>query len=760
MSINRAAESSERQVLGEQARATAYRRQSAGNVQGGLIGVFCRARATRRHAPADAEPPGLSKPADSPAVAGASDSPWRFPANAPTTWNPASVKQWYDKTYFNLIVDYYTEAPGRPYGTGMTLENLTKSLKMCRPGYVTIMAKGHSGTTAFKSRLGTQHPMLGEDPLAVLRQATRQCGVKMILYYSGLIDGTAAERHPEWRPAGPDGKRDTRPIGSIPYRMAPICPSSRYLEDWAAVHLEEMITRYDPDGIWVDGDWGCRWCYCDDCKVLAVARFGDAQGPRHGGVPCLGEERVSPQVCGDCPPAEALVPLQPPLPAPAADFGFVNHLDYESKDDQSPPHFRLGQDFMDRRNATLGIPFEAEIVDTSFVKEFNTRSLPKTLDRLLQEGAGVLINGGKWTYWTYPMPNGAAIPSQMRLAKACRDWAAERRRSLARHPERPLDGRGQQFLPGTGISQRNPGVIRALVELHRSPDVIHLRQLKEPIPYRMLVLPGTAGIRREQMAMLERFVRGGGVLLSIGSTVQNPGMAQLLGVEVVRPDALTKEGHVLLADGSPACLLCNWSKVRPAGAEVWWKLYKSWDHDEQAGMPFNYPITARLDEEKPEEAGMPAVTARKVGRGLAVHLAGDPFPSFWTFGHPTVRAFTRELLKRMQPDPLFRTNAPSWVEVSLRTRGDELFVHFLNGNPGFDMSELEHKDLFVDEIPEVGPYEASVGCSHQPRAVFLEPGHQPLDTEWREGRLHFTVPRLKIHACVRIQGWGENGGGP
>ena len=150
---------------------------------------------------------------------------------------------------------------------------------------------------------------------------------------------------------------------------------------------------------------------------------------------------------------------------------------------------------------------------------------------------------------------------------------------------------------------------------------------------------------------------------------------------------------------------------------------------------------------------MPAVTARRLGRGLAVHVAGDPFPGFHAFGHPTVRAFAREVLDRMQPDSLLRTDAPSWMEVSLRTRGDELFVHFLNGNPGFDMSVVGGQDFFVDEIPEVGPYAVSVRCAERPKAVFLEPGHKPVDAEWRDGRASFTVPRLKIHACVRLQGW-------
>lgn len=177
-------------------------------------------------------------------------------ADEPSTYNPQTVKDWFDATYFNLVVDYYTEVPQQSYGSGSTAENQRAAFELARPGYVIIYGKGHSGTTAFKSRLGTVHPMLGGDPLAVYRQVTRDMGVKLILYYSGLIDGRAAKEHPEWASAGEDGRRRT---DGGPYRMVPICPSSRYLDDWVAVHLEEMITRYDPDGIWVDGDWAAGW---------------------------------------------------------------------------------------------------------------------------------------------------------------------------------------------------------------------------------------------------------------------------------------------------------------------------------------------------------------------------------------------------------------------------------------------------------------------------------------------------------------------
>ena len=82
-------------------------------------------------------------------------------------------------------------------------------LRDLKPGYIIIYAKGHSGRTSFPSSLGTQHEMLAKDMPAFFRQVTRETGTRLFLYYSGLLDGIAGTRHPEWGQPGGDGKPST-----------------------------------------------------------------------------------------------------------------------------------------------------------------------------------------------------------------------------------------------------------------------------------------------------------------------------------------------------------------------------------------------------------------------------------------------------------------------------------------------------------------------------------------------------------------------
>jgi len=115
------------------------------------------------------------------------------------------TRNWLHDSAMNLLVDYYPELQFRPYGTTCTLENTVPWLKQLDLGYLCIYAKGHGGYTTWKSALHTEHRMLGQDMPRFFREATRAAGSKLVLYYSGLLDGVTGVRHPDWRMLDVDG---------------------------------------------------------------------------------------------------------------------------------------------------------------------------------------------------------------------------------------------------------------------------------------------------------------------------------------------------------------------------------------------------------------------------------------------------------------------------------------------------------------------------------------------------------------------------
>ena len=233
-------------------------------------------------------------------------------------------------------------------------------------------------------------------------------------------------------------------------------------------------------------------------------------------------------------------------------------------------------------------------------------------------------------------------------------------------------------------------------------------------------------------------------------------MQRLLGVKNLKRGAVA-DGHVLLKRevfGEPTGIDAPWDRVELSGAEELYPLYLSWDplNPECRNMPNNWPMHGQVDEEKPDPARIPAAVTRRLGDGRIVHLCTEVFAQYARLGDPQILRWLREVLELLEPQPFCSTEAPSWVDLTLRrsSTGD-LLAHFVNQNPGRDVAKLGSDDIWVDEIPEVGPFRLSVRLSKKPRALTWEPGAVKLTGTYADSVLSIEVPRFRIHGCVAMR---------
>jgi hypothetical protein len=685
----------------------------------------------------------------------------------PLSRKVGATGEWLSESLFNFLVDYYPEVQFRPYGSGATRENVLPVLKRLRPGYLCIYAKGHSGYTTWPSSLKTQHNMLGQDMPKYFREVTREADTKLVLYYSGLLDGIAGQRHPEWIMRNSDDAPREGAFDDFKCFISyPICPLSPYWDEWASVQLRELIRDYDPDGIWVDGDWPGP-CYCPRCRE----RFRKDTGWREPWSEAQKRTNFSAEYAKTwnrithewrtrfC---AFIKELKPSCLYSAGNVSprreFLAPFDWRSGDFFSPGYFCLhDMARMMRWYGTLGLPYDAYVCDTSFTHaRKDVRSRSKTLPRMLQEAATVAANGGAVGYWTYPLGNGALVPSRMRKAIAVRKFIEERRdvflhttsaqwtAILVSDPSAPTFG-------GAAVE----GAHKAMAALHRSPDVMDETGVTKDMPHDLIVLPEQPALDEATARLLEQFVLRGGKLLTSGVSIRSTFLQNILGVKSVHPGAL-QDGHVLLKTcDEPTGVDSAWDRLELAGAKELYPLYLSWDqfNPESRNLVNNWPMHGQLDEERPEPAGFPAAIARRVGKGRVVHVCTDIFAQYLTLGDPQILRWLREIVDFLQPKPLFCTDALSFVDVSLRQKGDALLVHFVNGNPGRDLSKLHASDLWVDDIPAIGPITSWVRCATKPKKALWEPGDSDARTEWNDGILRFVLPRLEIHACMNLHGW-------
>ena len=680
----------------------------------------------------------------------------------------AEKQNWMNDAGMNLLVDYYPEVQFRPYGSGATRENVLPVLKELKLGYLCIYAKGHSGYTTWPSSLGTKHAMLGQDMPKFFREVCREAGCRLVFYYSGLLDGQAGVRHPEWRMKRLDGS-DQRHFSDFGFITCySNCPHSGYFDEWVAVQLRELVKGYEPDGIWVDGDWPAP-CYCGRCQGKFVEYCGGGSWEELKRRPGFAGEyqkfwnqvthRWRTRFSGLVKSLKADCLYSAGNVSPRREF--LAPFDWRSGDFFSPGAFFLHDIArMMRWYGTLGVPYDAYICDTSFTHgRKQVRSRSKTLDRMLQEAATVAAGGGAVGYWTYPLGDGAWVPSRMKKALAVRKFL-EQRADVFVHT---------RTAGWTAIATTDPaaptfggpnaqGAHKALAALHRSPDLIDESGLTPEMSYDLVVLPEQGVIGAEQVAALKAYVERGGHVLSSGASLRSPELEKLLGVKEVRFGAVA-DGHVRLKGcDEPTGVDADWDAVSLEGGA--WELYPLWLSWDQLNprvreLSNNWPMHGQLNEEKPERAGMPAAIARKIGRGLAVHVCAPIFSRYATYGDPQMLRWLREIVDFVEPEPRLATDAPSWVDVSLRRKGDRWLVHLVNQNPGRDVAKLNSDDTWVDEIPTIGPITCRLRLPGRPAEVKAVPGGERIEWAWERGLLEMRLPRLRVHTCLVVEDGGS-----
>jgi hypothetical protein len=343
----------------------------------------------------------------------------------------------------------------------------------------------------------------------------------------------------------------------------------------------------------------------------------------------------------------------------------------------------------------------------------------------------------------------------MRLAKKAAEFARARR-DICLHtepvPETAVLNTDVGAYVWNECSPHMMGAGKALIALHRSPVYMDETGLSGSLPYELIVLPENRTVPPSAVRRLERYVKQGGRLLSIGDAATvSPELQRLLGIKLRKPAALN-DGHIFRRDGDPTGVFADWDEYGLVTAKKLYPLYRSWDHcnPEARRIKGNWPMHGHVDEEHPEKAGMPAATVRKLGKGMAVHVATRLMSQYWQYGNPDQLAWIREILDYMIPSPMVRTDAPGCVELSLRRKGSTLLLHLVNGNPGRDISLVNSEDWWVDDIPALGPINLWIKCGGKPGEVSWQPGGAKLESSYRDGILRVTVPRLEVHGCVAV----------
>lgn len=324
------------------------------------------------------------------------------------------------------------------------------------------------------------------------------------------------------------------------------------------------------------------------------------------------------------------------------------------------------------------------------------------------------------------------------------------------------------------------GTFRAVTEEHLPVTVVEDWRLSPEFLARqaVVVLPNTACLDDAAIGALDAWVRGGGGLVaSLDASLCTPlgdsrgalALAEVLGVDHRGP-ATSLPGDVAEIDVNFArSLPPDWHERR-RGIFRWRSLPGTFLAADPtlAALVGTDPVTfkgpaVRVEPRPGTEilatieaegggAPLPAVTARRHGRGRAVYLAAGVDAAYWRYPYPYQRRVLAAAIGWAAGDrpPPVRVAAPMCVHATVRRQpGGRLVVHLFN-----DVNTTGGHALGTDDVPlreETVPIHGiRVGFApgSRWREVRLEPFGTTLEVTDDGHGPGVTVPRLDVHAMV------------
>ena len=582
---------------------------------------------------------------------------------APADKSTVPVAPPLDNQYRGYIVDHHSPDPPALTYAKFDPEQWLRMYDTGQLDHVWVFCKGHHGETYYPSKVGHMQPGLKVDFVQAAVDGLRKRGIAFHAYYCIGFDDWAPIHHPDWANIGEDGK--PRRVEAAYGQWHWTCVNTPYRK-YVLDQLTEIVEGYRPDGIFLD-IMGQPLCYCPACAKLYQQRYGHA-------IP-KGEEAAK-----SWRETDEFLYQTTQLTMIQDIVGRVRSLGSNAAITLNGGHIDFRKEVLDLLDYTFAEPFAGNYLSAMFAR--GTGKLP-------QIGPGNVAR----VYDPSPVTIFQA-QAAMIAAQNCRPFMY----SETMNQEGVLDGlwfrtMGQAFHDVAEIQphlrQRDPVPCVAIVysEKTRFHDRSDLRGLKKvrdrgawfdhrsalrgameagvqwQLPcdvfpdcnfagdrlhaYQAMVLPEVTCLSAAEASAIEKWVRGGGVLIASGLTslydadgakMQNFSLASLFGCDYVAIEdryLANTWGSYLQRGGDPIwkdlpdttlAVEAPYIEVKArAGADVlathilpavqW---HEDKDNDDQAWVNWDPPPPGEVSHH-------PALIRNRIGKGQVVYATFDLF---------------------------------------------------------------------------------------------------------------------------------------
>ncbi|HEX4941491.1 MAG TPA: alpha-amylase family protein, partial [Actinomycetota bacterium] len=594
----------------------------------------------------------------------------------------------------------------------------------------------------------TQSAFLQGDGLATIIEACHEADIKVIARTDfSKVRMALHELHPEWAYRRADG-------GIVDEEGDVwVCPSGGYQQECAPRIVEETITELDVDGIFFN---------------MAGFQTHDYRGIEHGICHCDACVEGFKAASGQGLPTASDIED----PTYRRYVAFTKGVVRSSKQRMDAMIRRLRPDLAIDRTTDDGGGFVRQesntalhgpLPDWQYSASANTKWVVSSLPRTVSSNASV-------DFVDYPVRHVAVSPERQRLRLAQslangggldhyvigrldrrhdRTGAAAVRELFGFHSAHEAEYRDLRSCARVALltgAHGNPeefrGWFRVLAECHFLFDVLLIDATTDDrlARYDAVVLPDHQPLSDVAATRLDRFVEGGGTLVSSGRSgwrdeelePRDRPALDCLGIERVREIRDVRGAYLRIGDRDSFLRLAGTDLVFLDGPYIDAE-YRPEANSSLLSLippgPFGPPERLVL----PEATDAPGLTIHPFGEGRGIHVPWNCGALFHRNGHPNTSDFMADVLERLAGlEPIAGTLSPM-VEITLheRGRGSSHLLHLVNGSGHYGVSYVEPVTMHGVEV--VVPYEG------EPAEVTALAGSMPLEWKAREGNLTIHV---------------------
>ncbi|MCX7014102.1 MAG: alpha-L-fucosidase [Candidatus Sumerlaeota bacterium] len=639
---------------------------------------------------------------------------------------------------------------------------------------IALFAKCHFGNSFYNTRVGHKHAGLEQDFLMETAAECRRRGIRTLAYYSLCWEKRAWDENPDWRWQDREGKTHgaDQPWGWV-------CMNTPYKDELVMPQLREIAEGYPVDGFWLDipipagGGLGpASLCHCPSCRAKWRTQLGIdlAAGVSPEMAMRLDMMTIEQYL------TEIRQMIQETNPELVVALNVVGRATMNRRVKElceigtweSQPH---GNDYLSHsfavRTGRNDIT-DLQTMTVRFYQHWGDLTLKPT-PQLITECASIIGNGGVVAVGDQVGVDGTLQPPVYDTLAEAFGFIEEREKLIAEaEPVRhvvvllPVPDDKLPFVAGLANPRADQviwrGAHKMLVESHIQVDVAYSALESDLSKCPMIILPEPCAYPKDVIDRLREYVRQGGTLVAVGSSLIKGGafaLEDVFGIRFIEPFSMPRPATPVMhfvpaaaVRGETADIALQLRgqtfKVVLDGAEELAAIHlpQAWFQPPQRAFRSPYSPASR------ERSPFPFATVHTFGKGKAVYVAASIFETYWRTCHHWLRQFMDALLRHVDPTIPYRVEAATNIEANLMSLGSDLLLNLIH----YQIAHQGGREAIsaIERVHPVHDIACEVRCN-KVDAVVLEPEGRSIPYTFDNGICRFVVPEIQYMAMVRLK---------